>query len=408
MNLSELRRCSTMVLRPSPYSVRLEGQRFWHPMPDCIGFAPAPNKRVWAQRFSYRTGLYEGDRLICEPVFARKWHVDFRQIFSRNDTHDRLGLDVIRGFGSNDAVKSKPAHYSVGFPEALVFAPSELLANEILTHINAAMLLFNGYSPFDGGDVIAYPDAYFSLTYPPGKYSSNARRSATATTGVHHSCRYVARIWDDEHARLALARLSHAARVIHHHWMDASPSIALMPDFDRNTFSFTAYALAITSAFSAIEELRLEPRHKSGEQVFKDGQWNERVKKELRDRIRMRGLNPDEEVIWLARGSPTVVERKVAPPSGKRAPWARWGVRDRLVPLSEAVLLAARIRHRASSHATKKETRALSPVDLLNVYAACRALLLGVADMPISSWKNEPETVLEFSKLTSSGFVALG
>ncbi len=311
----------------------------------------------------------------------------------------------MRGSGSTEAIKTEPARYLIGFPEALIFAPDEALANDVLTHINAAMLLFNGYAPFDDDDVVAHPDAYCSLSYPPGTYSTDARTSSTGTAGVYHSCCYVARIWENGHARLALARLSHAARIIYHHWMDASPSIALIPDFDRTAFSFTAYALAITSAFSAIEELRLEPRHRHGEQVFKDGQWNERIKTELRDRLTARGLDPDEEVVWLARGAPTLVERRVAPPSGKRASWARWKVRDRLVPLSEAILLSARIRHRASSHATKAETRALTPVDLLNVHATCRALLLGVAGMSIPSWRDQRDTELAFAQLSSRGFV---
>jgi hypothetical protein len=364
-----------------------------------------PSKRLRAQRFPYRTRLYEAHRLICEPVFARRWHIDFRQLFCRYETEARLRLDVMRASGSTMAIKNEPVRYSIGFPEALIFAPDEALANDVLTHINAAMLLFNGYSPFEDDDVVAHPDAYCSLNYPPGRYSTDARTSSTATAGVYQSCSYVARIWENEHARLALARLSHAARIIYHHPMDASPSVALIPDFDRTAFSFTAYALAITSAFSAIEELRLEPRHKPGEQVFKDGQWNERVKTELRERLAARGLNPDEEVIWLARGVPTIVERRVAPPAGKRASWARWKVRDRLVPLHEAILLSARIRHRASSHATKAETRALTPVDLLNVHATCRTLLLGVAGMSIPSWRDEPELVLEFAQLSSRGFV---
>ncbi|WP_298127157.1 hypothetical protein [Brevundimonas sp.] len=404
MNLNTLRQSSTVILGESPYFVRVVGRRLWNHMPDCLGFAPAPNKQIRAQRFPYRTRLYEIDRLVCDPVFARKWHVDFRQVFCAFENEDRLGLDVMRGTSRTTAIKNHPRHYGIGHPEALIFAPSEGLANDVLTHINAAMLLFNGYAPFEADDILAHPDKYCSLSYPAGDHSTQPRSSAVTTAGVYHSCCYVARIWENEHARLALARLSHAARIIYHHWMDASPRINLFADFDRTTFLFTAYALAITSAFSAIEELRLEPRHRHGEHVLKDGQWNERITAELRERLSAAGVDPDEEVVWIARGAPTLVERRVAPPSGKRASWARWKVRDRLVPLTEAVLLSARIRHRASSHATKSETRALTPVDLLNVHATCRALLLGVAGMSIPTWRDEPETRLEFAQLSRRGF----
>ena len=408
MNLNELRQSCTVVLGDSPYFVRVVGRRFWNQMPECLGFAPAPNRQIRAQRFPYRTGLYEGHRLICEPVFARTWHIDFRQVFSTYENNHRLGLDVMRGTGHTEAIKNHPRHYGISYPEAVVFAPNEPLANDVLTHVNAAMLLFNGYAPFDDDDVVARPDVYCSLTYPPGTHSTEPRTSSVATAGVYHSCAYVTRIWENERIRLALARLSHAARIIYHHWMDASPSISLFTDFDRTAFHFTAYALAITSAFSAIEELRLEPRHKPGEQVLKDGQWNARIEKELRERLVACGIDPDEEVVWIARGAPTLVERRVAPPSGKRATWARWQVRDRLVPLTEAILLSARIRHRASSHATKAETRALTPVDLLNVHATCRALLLGVAGMSIKSWRDETGNQLEFAQLSRRGLVPPG
>ena len=405
MNLDALRRSSTVTLGESPFYVRTGERRLWHPMPDCLGFAPTANKHIRAQRYPFRTKLYEIDRLVCEPVFARKWHVDFRQVFCTSGNRRRFDLDVMRGTSHTPAIKNHPRNYGVGHPEALIFAPNGALANEVLTHINAAMLLFNGYAPFED-DIVAQPDAYCSLDYPAGKQDVIAHGSAIATAGVYHSCRYVARIWEDERTRLALARLSHATKIVYHHWMDAAPSVSLFTDFNRTTFSFTAYALAITSAFSAIEELRLEPRHRPGEHVFKDGHWNERVMTELRARMIESGIQPDQEVIWLARGAPTLVERRVAPPSGKRASWARWRIRDRLVPLSEAILLSARIRHRASSHATKAETRALTPADLVNVHSTCRAALLSAGKMPIPTWLHEPEARLEFAQLSKRGFVA--
>jgi hypothetical protein len=366
-------------------------------MPDCLGFIPAPNRRFRVQRYPYRTRLYDINRLVCEPVFARRWHIDFRQTFCGLENENRFKLDVMRGSSSTLALVNKPRDYQVGHPETIIFSEDENTAKDVLRHINAAMLLFNGYSPFEDDDVVAHPDRYCRLAYPPGKYDVDPRSSAVATDGVYLSCRYVAKIWDDEIVRLALARVSHATRIVYHHWMDAAPSVSLFAHFERNTFLFTAYALGITSAYSAIEELRLEPRHKPGEQVFKDGKWNERIKAELQSRLLKAGIDPEEEVIWIARGAPTLVERRVAPPSGKRASWARWKVRDRLVPLVEAVLLSSRIRHRASSHATKSETRALTPIDLLNVHATCRALLLGVAGMSIPTWRDEAEMQLEFA-----------
>ena len=404
MNLNALRRVCTVTLGESPYYVRVGGQRVWRHMPDCLGFAPTSNRQIRAQRYSYRTRLFDIDRLICEPVFARKWHIDFRQVFCTNENESRFDLDVMRGTTHTATIRNQPKHYGIGHPEALIFAPDEALANDVMIHVNAAMLLFNGYAPFESDDVFAQPDKYCSLEFPPNIRPAEQRNRAVATSGVYHSCCYVARIWEQERTRLALARLSHSANIAYHHWMDAAPNVSLFVDFDRTTFRFTAYALAITSAFSALEELRLEPRHRPGEHVLKDGQWNERVVSELRGRLLEFGVDPDQEVIWLARGAPTLVERRVAPPSRKRASWAGWKVRDRLVPLSEAILLSARIRHRASSHATKTETRALTPVDLLNVHATCRAALLSIAKMPVPTWRDEPVVDLEFAKRSTNGF----
>lgn len=294
-------------------------------------------------------------------------------------------------------MENQPKDISIGVPEALIFAKDSNLASDILSHINAAMLLFGGYSPFEDDDLDDELDEYWSAEYPDTKEYIYVRTKGVSTDGVYHACKFVAKIWDNEQTRLALARYSHATKVVYHHRMDAAPHVSLFKDFDKTVFSFTSYALAITAAYSVLEELRFEPRHKQGEVTFKDGSWNDRYANELRERLRAAGVNPEQEVVWLARGAPTLVERKVAPPSGKRAPWASWNVRDKLVPLWEAILLSSRIRHRASAHGTKAATRALTPVDLINVNETCRAALLEAAGMPFESWIDHKSLKIEFA-----------
>jgi hypothetical protein len=396
VRLSELRDLCTFPLGDHIEYVRRQGERKWHSLSEKIGFLHHPDRAFKSFRYPFRTGLHDRDNFAPRPIFSRRWHIDFRQTFALFETRRNSQIKISDFFTYTPDLVNIPRGYGVGTPEAVIFAESQDTADEVLRHINAAMLLFNGYSPFERDAVFTLPDELSRLSYVYRSRDPHQGAQHVSSSGILSSCEFVARTWQDVNARLALARFYHATHVAYHHPLDASPSISDFNKFDLTPFDLMAIALSITSAYSAIEELRLDPRPKKDESVLSKGIWNSRIIEELQDRLRQRRIDPNETMPWLVRGRLRMIEKKVAPPQGMIASWARTGIGDRIVPLYEAILLSSRIRHRAAAHATKRETRALTPVDLLNVHSTSRHLLMAAAGLSANAWRREPAPSLQF------------
>ncbi|WP_375690296.1 hypothetical protein [Pseudooceanicola sp. LIPI14-2-Ac024] len=292
-----------------------------------------------------------------------------------------------------------PTEYGVSAPEALIYAGSQKKADEILAHINAAMLLYNGYTAFERDDIHVKEDTLSTLPHSFVNESPYANTSRLAASGVVDSCKYVANTWNMENIRLALARLFHSTYLAYFHPLDASPSYGDFADFDTSLFPLMAYALAITAAYSAIEELGCEPAStRRGEAILIGNKWNHNVSEELKTRLASHGIDPFEQIIWMSRGRKNLISAKYSPGEGKLADWNRARVRDRIIPLYEGILLSSRIRHRVAAHNTKRETKALTPVDLMNVQSVCRHLLMAFGGTPVSNRRMGGESALEFRR----------
>jgi hypothetical protein len=145
---------------------------------------------------------------------------------------------------------------------------------------------------------------------------------------------------------------------------------------ERDPFNYTMMAQAIVAAYSAIEELGVEIRASEKNPSKIDGEWNPRVLQDLRTRLRQAGIDEGRPLVWHLRNSPTRIERRHAPPRGKRASWARYAVRDREVRLVDAIHYAGLLRSRVSSHRIHELTRSLTMHDVANVQHLARRLLL--------------------------------
>lgn len=399
-SLNQFRADCSVQLGEQVQLVRRKGERRWHALPEMLGFLPFPDKSFARPRFAFSTGLYDGELFAPHPVFTRDWHIDYRQCFARYETQNRADIDFWQVHGGHPSIVNMPRDYGVSAPECLIFARSQDIADEVLSHINAAMLLFNGYSAIERDEVAVRPDRIRSRRTGRPDANGEFMQPRISASGIVDASGFVAKIWAMRSVRLALARLFHSTHIAYFHPLDASPRFGNFDRYDPSVFSITAYALAITAAYSSVEELDCQPRApKRGIPVFKDGQWNPSTVSELRERLSGYGVNPDEEVVWRSRGRKRTIEGTVAPPSGKPADWNRRNVNDKLIPLSQAIFLSSRIRNKVSAHDTKPETHALAPTDLMNVQAVCRQLVLARGGLPlpkVAAGHRQSRFVLEF------------
>lgn len=145
---------------------------------------------------------------------------------------------------------------------------------------------------------------------------------------------------------------------------------------DKDPINHAVLAQAIVAAFSAIEELDFEVKASPQKPSKIDGKWNPVVLEDLKSRLTRAGIRDSETIVWMLRIPNTRIERKYAPPKGDRPSWATFGVRDRLVPMVDAIHYSGLLRSRVSAHRMHDLTRSLSIYDVVNVQHLARKLIL--------------------------------
>jgi len=165
----------------------------------------------------------------------------------------------------------------------------------------------------------------------------------------------------------------------------------LNPRYSRKGFAVSAspsdhvrLASAITLAYSAIEELELEPRPKNKKNIkAADGSWEPNALADLLERLRGAGIDLKGTVAWSIRGSPTRIHRSARFPTGSTLPWTKGMVRDQAVKIEDALIAASWLRSRCSTHKYRTETQSITMFDVTNVQLLARRLLLERLDI----WK---------------------
>jgi hypothetical protein len=110
------------------------------------------------------------------------------------------------------------------------------------------------------------------------------------------------------------------------------------------------FATAITLAYSSIEELQLAPRGSKENPTTKpDGTWNPKNLAELVMRLKSKKIDGSDPTIWTLRGPPTRIERKGRPLGGEKASWSKGRIRDKQVPIVDALRSASWIRSKITT-----------------------------------------------------------
>ncbi|MCP3414217.1 hypothetical protein NLM16_08905 [Bradyrhizobium brasilense] len=107
-------------------------------------------------------------------------------------------------------------------------------------------------------------------------------------------------------------------------------------------------ASAITFAYSAIEELQLEPRARGGRPIKTDSGWDQPARDDLLGRLGQAGVDTTMPIDWSRRGSPTRIHNSKRAATGSKQPWTRGIVRDRAVAIEDALIEASWLRSKVS------------------------------------------------------------
>ncbi len=262
-------------------------------------------------------------------------------------------------------------------PEVLIYAPSRDSAQRAANLLFAAMLLIEAQSliletvialPEDKAELaklnrLEVPRVIGNLSQP------NVATAAALAAKLSHkkSWRYAAmKHW-----------ISH--RICSVPWIETHPRHGRAFGVEADPGNHVIFAHAIIAAYSILEELGFEVRASQTRPSTIDGRWNQVVLQDLEDRLRRGGIDLADDHVWLARGTPTRVERGGRAPAGRKASWSAGRIRDRHVAIVDAIQGASWLRSRVSSHRLsdrRQRAAALTVYDVVNVQLLGRRLLL--------------------------------
>src|SRR5690242_15676254 len=134
-------------------------------------------------------------------------------------------------------------------------------------------------------------------------------------------------------------------------------------------------ASAIMLAYSAIEELQLEPRPIANKPVKVNNVWDGPALADLQMRLRKAHVNLTTPIGWSRRGSKTRIHKSARAALGSTQPWTKGIVRDRAVKVEDGLIEASWLRSKCSTHKYQRETQSISMYDVTNVQSLARRLL---------------------------------
>jgi hypothetical protein len=202
------------------------------------------------------------------------------------------------------------------------------------------------------------------------------RKNTYSTSNFPVACAVAAKASRRRNWVTAIARYKFSVDLFSVHSVDMEPwksphlKVSLFPD-DHVMFSH-----AVISAYSVLEDLRLELRASSRVPSRMKGKWNPVVRQELETRLVNSGSNLEEKVPWMARDPKRRIEKRRPLPVGTKAPWSAWVVRDLEIEVVDAIAYSSWLRSCVAAHATKDLTRVLSPYDVVNMQYLARRLIL--------------------------------
>jgi hypothetical protein len=328
---------------------------------------------------SYRTGFFALDDSVPARIAGSGWSVYFDATDEANECRARVvPADQFRPLPTM-SISTYPSGNIIPASEITIAARSRIAAQRALNLIQACCGII-------AGEVLAFYEDAIAIPSDPNdpedirrdEQIAALRNQSLGAPGLGHACSLAAKVSRRRNYQYAVHKLFLSFRTASAAIVDLDPAQGLNRfRADADPAALVAFASAVTLAFSAIEELQLESRGSTERPSSRpDGSWHPDRLAELEARLVASRIDTTELIAWTERGGVTRIERARVRPQGQRFNWATGPVRDRDVPITDALRAASWLRSKVTTHKFAAETRSLKLYDVHNVQFLARRLVL--------------------------------
>jgi hypothetical protein len=244
-------------------------------------------------------------------------------------------------------------------------------AQDVVDRLVAADAVFQCSAPIEEWSAFPAKRTDLEDLLPSDYEFLRARRYSTG--GLAHAAAIAAKCSRRRAWTYSLVRLWLSLRLTGGHWRTFHPDEGPAPGIVKSPTQHVVYSQAIVSAYLALEQLGLV--FPSGKEAYVNGAWVPAVRADLERRLDEANVKSGDPFTWTVRGTPTRIERLRPIPSGSRPSWSAGGIRDRRIPLAEALLLSRWLRSKVSAHASEV-LQSVTLADAHNVQTLARRVLL--------------------------------
>jgi len=261
-------------------------------------------------------------------------------------------------------------------PQIIAAAKSRVAAQRAFELLTAALTILDGSDLFELDDAVVVPRNRNRLE-DLSPSDLGRPKGTVSRSGVVFGCRFAAALSRRKYLSYSAFKLTLSYKVASAHWMELHPRYYPKSfGVSNSSFDHVRMASAITLAYSAIEELQLEPRPMGGKPIKTESGWDDAARTNLHARLHTAGVRMDDLLDWARRGSQTRIHSSKRAAAGAKQPWTKGIVRDRAVSIGDALLEASWLRSKCTTHRFQIATSSISMYDVANVQFLARRLLL--------------------------------
>lgn len=262
-------------------------------------------------------------------------------------------------------------------PQIIAEARSRVVAQKAFELLSTAMTIRDGSNTFSFDDAVVVPRDRRQLEDLSESNIADASHYIFSRGNVAFASRFAAALSRRRSLCYAAFKLKLSYDVATTHWMNLHPRYSPKEfGVSKSLSDHVRMASAIMLAYSALEELQLEPRPMDQKPVKSEAGWDPTALADLQKRLRKAHVDLSQPETWTRRGSQTRIHKSKRAAAGDKLSWTKGVVRDRSVKVEDALLEASWLRSKCSTHKYQKATQSLSMYDVSNVQMLARRLLL--------------------------------
>lgn len=276
---------------------------------------------------------------------------------------------------SEDQIKSLLKDYKRAY-ELIIYAPNEKIAQDINNLI-------------DGGKLLAYPNILHSPSSPLVSDIQHKGvlyeyyRQKDINENMLFACLIASKSWGNTNLIYSIEKYKFSLQLDSITPHSASPIYGQVFSVESGGYNYhVKAAYAFLSAYSIIEELKLDIRSSDKKHRFINNEWNPDVKNDLIKRLSEIGIDETETINFVIRGTPNKIFQNV---KNKFSSDSEYNdnviVNDQKMKIYDAIHYCSYVRNFFIGHKFNEIVSSFTPYDIHNVQMLARRLILGKLDL---------------------------